>query len=438
VKTTARPELEAATALNRSGMATHAAAWRRAPWTVAAVVLLAYLLWVGAYVAAGHSAQDFIVIGKAAVLRSNASPLIQYDPRYYYTDRLGYDGQYSYFIAVDPVRARFYMDWPAYRYTRIAYPLLARALALGQAELIPDTLILINLLAMAGGTLALAAWLRRRGRSPWLALIYGLSLGLFIAVNGDLTEPMAYALVALAVYLLDFGGRRRVLWAALCFGVAVLTRETTAIFAVVYGCALALQEIRAPAGGVPATRDAVWARLREVVGAARRNWRPAALLLGVALAPYALYKLFLWVWLGSLGVPPAMRPEVVPFAGMLAHWPLQGLQIVVVDCVILPALICAGMGLWALTRGSRSVAVWALLANVLFLVVLLPADSYIDHFAAARISTGVVLAALYAVPAFDELTGTKRLWLLACALLWMMFLPLQIIGLLHATPAGYH
>ncbi len=133
-----------------------------------------------------------------------------------------------------------------------------------------------------------------------------------------------------------------------------------------------------------------------------------------------------------------MRPEVVPFAGMLAHWPLQGLQIVVVDCVILPALICAGMGLWALTRGSRSVAVWALLANVLFLVVLLPADSYIDHFAAARISTGVVLAALYAVPAFDELTGTKRLWLLACALLWMMFLPLQIIGLLHATPAGYH
>jgi hypothetical protein len=89
VRTTARPELEATPALNRSGAATRAAAWRRAPWTVAAVVLLAYLLWVGAYVATGHSAQDFIVIGKAAVLRSNASPLIHYDPRYYYTDRLG-------------------------------------------------------------------------------------------------------------------------------------------------------------------------------------------------------------------------------------------------------------------------------------------------------------------------------------------------------------
>src|SRR5258706_1214448 len=250
---------------------------------------------------------------------------------------------------------------------------------------------------------------------------------------------MAYALVALAVYLLDLGGRRRVLWAALCFGVAVLTRETAAVFAVVYGCALAVHGMGEPAGGMPATRAAVWARLREVLGAAWRNWRPAALLLGVALAPYALYKLFLWVWLGSLGVPPAMRPEVVPFAGLLAHWPLQGLQIVVVDCVILPALICAGIGVWALARarGSRSLAGWALLANVLFLVVLLPANSYIDHFAAARISTGVVLAALYAVPAFDELTGTKRLWLLACTLLWMIFLPLQIMGLLHATPAGY-
>src|SRR5260370_5434382 len=170
---------------------------------------------------------------------------------------------------------------------------------------------------------------------------------------------MAYGLVALAVYLLDFGGRRRVLWAALCFGVAVLTRETAAVFAVVYGCALAVQGMGEPAGGMPATRDAVWARLREALGAARRNWRPAALLLGVALAPYALYKLFLWVWLGSLGVPPAMRPELVPFAGMLAHWPLPGLQIVVVDCVILPALFCAGMGLWAVGQGRRSLAVSA-------------------------------------------------------------------------------
>src|SRR5260221_13671973 len=121
----------------------------------------------------------------------------------------------------------------------MASAMLARPWALGQTQLTPDTLILLNLLAMAGGTLALAAWLRRRGRSPWLALIYGLSLGLFIAVNGDLTEPMAYAVVALAVYLLDFRGRRRLFWAALCFGAAVLPLLAVRFFVWVYGCAVA-------------------------------------------------------------------------------------------------------------------------------------------------------------------------------------------------------
>src|SRR5258707_12883358 len=98
-----------------------------------------------------------------------------------------------------------------------------------------------------------------------------------MAVTGDLTEPMAYALVALAVYLLDFGGRRRVLWAALCFGVAVLTRETAAVFAVVYGCALAVQGMGGPSGGIPATPGPVLGGARGALGARRGNWPPGGL-----------------------------------------------------------------------------------------------------------------------------------------------------------------
>src|SRR6266436_1733061 len=45
----------------------------------------------------------------------------------------GYDGQFSYWLAVDPspAAAGTHFDVPAYRYQRILYPLLARALALG-------------------------------------------------------------------------------------------------------------------------------------------------------------------------------------------------------------------------------------------------------------------------------------------------------------------
>jgi hypothetical protein len=394
--------------------------WRRSAWTVASVALGLYLLWTTAYVASGHGTQDFIVLGSTFIRQSAASSLIRYNPSYHYTDRLGYDGQFCYFIALDPVHAHFYMDWPAYRYTRILYPMLARLLALGQPILIPYTLVLINLIAIAAGTLAVAAWLRRRGRSPWLALIFALSLGMFVDFNGDLTEPLAYALVALAIYLLDFGGARHLLWAAVCFALAILTRETTAVFAVLYGLALVL------AG---ATRQ-TW---RATVAA---NWRPTATLLGIALVPFALYKLFLLVWLGDLGVPPDMRFEVVPFAGILAHWPWEGHQVIIVETVILPALICAGMGIWALARRQWQVEVVTLLANVLLFVVLLPAASYTDHFAAARITIGVILAALYCVPAFDELTRGQRLWLLAATSLWMVFVPLQMIGLLRAAPAG--
>lgn len=412
--------------------------WMRSASVVAAATLLLYLLWTAAYVATGHGSQDFIVIGSTFIRQSNASPLIHYDPRYHYTDRLGYDGQFCYFIALDPQHAYLYMDLPAYRYSRIAYPMLARILAAGVPALIPFALILINLIAVPAGTFAVAVWLRRKGRSPWLALIYGLSLGLFIAYNGDLTEPMAYALAALAVYLLDFGGRRRVLWAGLCFAVAILTRETAAVFAVLYAGALLLRRnVEQSTSPTPVG----FAGSIGSIGAALRwrfpNWRAAALLLGLSLAPYALYKLFLAIWLGSAGVPAQVRFEVLPFAGLLAHWPWDAHHIVVIESVVLPALVCAGVALWALARGARDVAIWTLLVSVLLFVVLLPAASYTDHFAASRLSIGIVLAALYCVPSVDSISGGRRTWLFAATLLWMVFLPLQVVGLLHAVPAGY-
>jgi hypothetical protein len=142
--------------------------------------------------------------------------------------------------------------------------------------LIPLTLLLVNWLAIAGGVLALAAWLRRKGMSPWFAVVYGLFPGLYIALSRDLSEALAYGLVALGVYLFDFGPRYRLLLSAGVFALAGLTRETTVIFALGFAAAVLFQP-----GTAPDWRDRV-----------RANWERALAFAGVAVAPLALYKVF--------------------------------------------------------------------------------------------------------------------------------------------------
>ena len=119
-----------------------------------------------------------------------------------------------------------YIDEPPYRYSRILYPLTARAVALGQSDLIPVALLLLNLLAVGAGTLALAVLLRDRGLSPWYAAFYGLYPGLFVAVSHDLAEPLAYALARSASSPSSEPGPV----AAALFALAGLARETTLLF----------------------------------------------------------------------------------------------------------------------------------------------------------------------------------------------------------------
>ncbi|HEY7849309.1 MAG TPA: hypothetical protein VIC27_04545 [Ktedonobacterales bacterium] len=389
----------------------------RSPLAVAVLTLFVYALWTLSFFAGGHDARDLTFMGLRLLRQSHASSVITIDPRYhYYPNGIGYDGQYFYYLALDPLKAHFYMDWPAYRYTRILYPLAARLLAFGQPALIPYTLLLLNWLAIGGGTLLVACWLKRRRLSPWLALLYGFYPGLFLALQHDLSEPLAYALVALGVYFVDFGpglgGRRRMLMAGLAFGLAALTRETTAVFAMLYAASMLL------AGG---QRDGDW------LARARAGCRPALVLAGLALGPLAIYRCALSLWLGSAGLPAEVLPEPIPFGGLLALWPWNGQQILGILTVVAPAIICAVAGLWALWRGVRNVAIWILLAQILFFVVLLPYSTYYDIYSTARVSAGIMLAALYCLPFIDQATGKNRTWLLASAGLWLALAPWLLV-----------
>jgi hypothetical protein len=133
-------------------------------WTVAAVVLLFYGAWLAVQVPRSHDGRDFILLERTVAQRHVAGSVIRVGPPY--LNEFGYDGQFYYYIAFDPVHARFYIDDPSYRYTRILYPIMARLLAFGRPALIPYTLIAVNWLALGFGTQLLAAWLRRRACSP--------------------------------------------------------------------------------------------------------------------------------------------------------------------------------------------------------------------------------------------------------------------------------
>ena len=140
---------------------------RGTPTGVAIVVLALYGAWISAYLITGGDVRDFIRIGTRFLAQGNhRSKVIRLDPGYHppanqnkHARGYGYDGQLTYYIALDPSKARYYMDLPSYRYTHILQPMLVRGLAMGHRGAIPWLLVVVNWLAVGAGTWAVAAWL---------------------------------------------------------------------------------------------------------------------------------------------------------------------------------------------------------------------------------------------------------------------------------------
>jgi hypothetical protein len=365
------------------------------PLAVALAVLLVYGLWLASLLRTGADPVDFVHIGRQFATRSQASQAISGGvARYRYDGEIGYDGQMFFYIAVDPVNARDYLDYPAYRYSRIAYPLLAGALGRFDPRQVPWALLLVNLAMVGGGVLALAAWLRDRGAPPWLAASYGLYPGTLVGLQRDTSEIMAYGLVAVGVYLSGRPHRGRLLLTGAAFGLAVLTRETAGVFPVLY----AVAEL---ASGTGSWRERV-----------RANWRPAAALLLLSFLPYVLLKAFLLLWLHSFGLVELF--QLVPFGGILAYWPWQPGQVEEVRTLVLPAIICGVAAAWALLRGTVRTEVWALLFNVVLLVVLLGPPTWVDLSSSGRVTIGVALSAVLCAAVL-----VRRGWFWASTALWL-------------------
>jgi hypothetical protein len=150
----------------------------------------------------------------------------------------GYDGQFVYRLALDPfTRAAtahgITLDNPAYRQQRIATALIAHVLAGIPGISTALAIVLVNGAAVVVAVVA-ARYLCAASARPMLyAVILAIPACLPISVGRDLTEPLAWAGVLVALLM---ARRARWFWCAVALTVAVLARETSLI--IVGGLAL--------------------------------------------------------------------------------------------------------------------------------------------------------------------------------------------------------
>jgi hypothetical protein len=350
------------------------------PWHVVSIICLTYVvLTLARY---GFDPKYFALIGT------------RYDPGLT-NGTPGYDGQFAYQIARDPLDGWTKVDVPAYRYQRIVYPMAARVLALGKPDLIAWTLIAINIAALIAGTWFTEEILTQYGASRWYALVYGLNAGTLMSVRLDLTEPLAYGLAQAGVFCML---KDRSRWAASVLAVAALTKETTLLFVAAIAVLYVVQ----------------------------RSWRKLIELIVIAGAPFAMWQLLLLNQFGQLGIGSggamATPFEVVPLRGLWSIAFADGRVFLLIAAITLPmAVIPAVIALWQIGRDVRRRRFdlpMLLLSLDAIVVLFIPQSTFREPLAMARFIVGLIAAAVMYAAARRSARGLRyaQLWIFTLGL----------------------
>ncbi len=285
----------------------------------------------------------------------------------------GYDGQFVYYIALDPNPAvvASKLDVPAYRYQQILLPMLARLVALGNPTALPWVLAILGICAQTIGTWIVAEILSGWGISRWYALVYGLWAGFVLSIRLDLPEPLAYGLIAGALLMT---GRERHHLSWLLYALALFAKEVTILF--------------------------IAAQLFTYI--LQRRWRYAISLGMISLLPFALFQGWLWIVFGHLGIGSggemATSFEWIPFLGFLRIGAYSMIYLLAMLLVFGPAVILPSIwGVWNSIKtwvtGEENVIVFALLFNAL-IIPFLPFSTFRETGGLLRFACGLVLAVL--------------------------------------------
>lgn len=147
----------------------------------------------------------------------------------------GYDGQFYYRLGLDPFSFKetdygMTLDNPAYRQQRILYPLLGSILSGGNPKLLPFAMILVNVVALCA-----LAWIGANfARAFSVHALWGAFLPLqpafLFSLARNLVEILEVSLLLGSLLLLRRG---RPVVATVLLGLAVVTRETALLVALV-------------------------------------------------------------------------------------------------------------------------------------------------------------------------------------------------------------
>jgi len=313
----------------------------------------------------------------------------------------GYDGQFTYYIALDPSPETIaeQLDVPAYRYQRILLPLFGWLLGGGNAARTAWALLIVNLLAHLAGTWSVGELLARHGWSRGYALIYGLWAGLVMSVGLDLHEPLAYGLAAVAILLYDC---RQHIPAIFLAALAVMAKETTLFLWISF-------------------------LLVECFGERSLKRLGVFLLTGAAYAGWQLwlYRQFGQIGLGSGGAY-ATPFEWVPLNGL---WRIGAVSQRVLllylavfgPTIVLPALWGLAASVGTLLEDAGRADAYFLAANTA-VILFLPYSTFREPLGLIRFADGLVLAILY----FAAYRGGPRVF--RYGLLWIGMLAMLVNG----------
>ncbi len=346
------------------------------PWKIIFILIFLYCIFTLAN--NNWDPMSFVLVGK------------QFDPALGVKE-LGYDGQFAYQIAKDPLNASRYLDVPAYRYQRILYPIIVFLLSFGNDAIIPWLLILVNVFSLVIGTLATEKILSKYGHSRWYALAYGAFSGLILSVRLNLTEPLAFALVQWGVLYFI----RNKLWKSLpFFALAALTRELTLLFAA-------------------ASVITLWAS---------KQYRKGILWGFGAILPFAVWQVYLKTWFGDWGIGSggarASSFEWIPFRGWWGY-PQNDpsifflLSIFILLVALIPAMVGLIVSMKVILKGNYGLGVWILLLNAI-IFPFLPTSNVLNLPGLIRITIGLVIAYLDfgAIESSQRALRYSQLWLL--------------------------
>jgi hypothetical protein len=154
-------------------------------------------------------------------------------------DTTGYDGQFFYFIAFDPL-VRHYeitsnpntrpIDDPAFRYRRIAYPVLTKLVSANNPLHYPAAMVFLAISGVALCGFFLSKTAIMNGLHGWEGLVCLLIPSFWFALSVATPEPLAAAFLAAGFYLTM---KKKYGIAAIFFSLAILTRESSALFVLI-------------------------------------------------------------------------------------------------------------------------------------------------------------------------------------------------------------